>query len=312
MRRAVFQSLQPEQFALDSSLNIVKAVKPLLSDYLTKVHYNSLEDAAAFVDHLSEKRKEKKTATPQEAFDDFSYKSEDSIIKAKGAQCVGQGIHFAKVITSTTKYPAHPCAAKFAGKEYYGHGAAMIAFANQEDEADQGYILLDPGFNVAEPIVVTEAIPGKVRSFVYKLDKSGDIKSYRDKTLKVTIPPQEILNPDDAITKSALLAYDKFLVVARGDNTSVILELDLRGEQLTVRVKNKKKSADIKDKEAVTKLISNTVAEALGYKPEKSELEDEAQRRLLTTLFKVINARDDINALQDSTLNKPQDSIELD
>ncbi|AFZ22458.1 hypothetical protein Cylst_0077 [Cylindrospermum stagnale PCC 7417] len=298
--QAVFQELDATQYANVGSNEICEAVQPLLTEYLAVVRYNSLEDAAAYLDHLNEKRKEDKGMTPQKAFQSFSYQSTLSIEKAKGSQCVGQGIQFADQVRQMTKLPAYPCAATFAGKEYYGHGAAMIAFKNAKDEKDAGYILMDPGFNVNHPIVVTKEIPAKVRSSTYKLDESGSIKSYgaNDEHV-VTFQPQQILNPDEAITKSALLAYNTFTVVARSGKDKIYIQLDLRQEKLIAVYKKKKLTSDL---EEIEKIISEELAEVLGYE----------RGQLLETLKKVIQGKEEINKLQDSTIEKKQEEEYLD
>lgn len=309
---AVFAKLSPKAFVELSSEEICKTVQPILTEYLNRVNYNSLEDAVAFLDHLGAKRVEKDSTTPQEAFGDFNYQSLDSVKKAKGAQCVGQGIQLAHQIIEQTKYPAYPCAAKFAGKEYFGHGAALIAFCNPKDEQDAGYILLDPGFNVSEPVVITKAVPGKVRSNEYRLtDKDEAIESYNKDALVVSFPTGPILNPDPAVTKSALLAYASFTVVSRvNPKKKTFLQLDLRGQAITVAVLGKKKSLKLpeagKVDEFIAKdlsdLITDELAEALGYKPEEADIEGASKARLIDSLGKVIRGRMDILALQDSNV----------
>jgi hypothetical protein len=184
----------------------------------------------------------------------------------------------------------------------------LIAFENPDDEEDAGYILMDPGFNVDEPVVITRKVSPIVRSSTYKLGETGSIESYgKGGKLIVTFPPQEIINPDRALTKSALLAYTAFRVVARAGNKKFYIELNLRESELKVQLRGKERKVKITEAGAVEEAISEELAELLGY--QKAELDEGARDRLLATLHKVILQRVALIDLQDSKLEKPQNAI---
>jgi hypothetical protein len=284
----------PREVVSKGSDELVNVLQPLLTKYLETIHYNSLEDAVGFVNYLDDLRKVDSSVTPQQAYESGMPVSSQALEGVSGSQCMGQGMQIAELINRELKLPAYPVAAKFPDSTGAGHGAAMLKFANPSHEDDKGVILLDPGFNVDKPLVIKANEPAKLRAFNYSLSENGSQVVSRDENKKeiVSFETVPVINSDESVSRTAMLYYKTFIVKARG-NFTVVLQLNLRTGIIEVTVGRKKKTAQIAQHAEVTKLISNEVAEALGYGEKGAD-------SLLTSLTTVIRSKDDILNLQNS------------
>lgn len=323
---AVFQAITAEMVAQAPGEGVSQHVAPLLAEYTRNVHYNNVEEAGQLVDHIGAKRQEKADTTAQEAFADFTPDSTAPLAKVSGAQCVGQGLDIARRVNEQGPFHAYPVAAQFPNREpqrIHTHGAAMIAFANPADEDDQGYVLLDPGFNLSAPVVVRKQLPAAVRSLIYKVEKVDDgenvfsenapPKSSSDGASSSTTPApsriatfpadKQVMNGEAAISKMALLTFQTFNIVNRAGAARRYVSINLRANEFKLVFANptskkaKEVTVDTADlpvaKEQIAALVDADVATTFGYAtPEE----------LLAALFKILDARKDILSLQDSNI----------
>ena len=282
-----------------SSAELVGILRPLLQRYLQKVRYNSLEDAAAFSKHLDAARSDSEGVTPQQAFESFTPSSIGPLTTVLGAQCVGQALDFASMVAKQSSLPAYATAAQFAGRRQYGHAAALLKFQNPDAADDGGFILMDPGFNADEPLVITPTANAKLRKFSYRWnpDKSK-LKNVNDTgQVAVTFDIDPLLNPDEGVSRNALMSYKTFTVVTRGQKTDIVLQVDLRNNQFMLRRGSKSFKCLLTEMDRIRAYITDEVAEALGYGKV-----GEGAARLLDSVSAVIRAKDDLIRLQDSKI----------
>lgn len=206
--------------------------------------------------------------------------------------------------------PAYAVAAQFPGRakdKIHTHGAAMVAFANPKDEDDAGYVLLDPGFNVSAPVVVTAKVPAPVRAFLYShegTESGADVVSQnKEKEEVVRFPADRTPNNPEAISKMALLTYDAFSIVNRAGNARRFMQLDLKKDAFKLAF------ADAKAKKTVTLTISTANLEEAKVNISKAITEEVATTfgykdaaTLLESVFKVLDSKRDILALQNSKI----------
>ncbi len=126
------------------------------------------------------------------------------------------------------------------GAPEYCHVAAMIRFRNPEDENDQGLILLEPGFNITEPIVVRPG-PGTrldvgEEVWVFTLSEDGSEivcqpepkdskvkwKERKKKDKRMIYRTDRFLNPDLSLTVPLLRVDQRPQILARDEKGNVV------------------------------------------------------------------------------------------
>ncbi len=141
-----------------SSKSILEKIEKKLAKRISETKYDRVVIAEQFLEHFFEKKKEKRDITPLESFQTF--KISNSLAKNLGNSCVALTMDMISLMPKDIF--AYPTAGvlsdiyqQFAGPKY-SHVTPLISFQNPKDKKDKGYILLDPSFHIAKPIVLKE------------------------------------------------------------------------------------------------------------------------------------------------------------
>ena len=142
------------------SAELIGQLRPILRDRISKTKYDRVVIAEQFLDHARDRN-------PKEALHNFSIDS--SLGNTNGNSCVGLSLDLVSAIAKK----ANPYLAaatlsnryqQFAGPEFC-HVTPIVRFINPVDPKDRGYIILDPSFHIAEPILLIE----NGSSFIYDM-----------------------------------------------------------------------------------------------------------------------------------------------
>lgn len=138
---------------------IIEKVKPILRKRIAATNYDRVAIATRFLRHYFFKFRQA-NISPLEALSSFFVKS--SLLNS-GNSCVGLSLDILHHLPKNIKgYPVAAILAKhyqqFAGP-LYSHAAALIAFQEPEHNGKKGFVLLDPSFHIAEPILLFEHGP---------------------------------------------------------------------------------------------------------------------------------------------------------
>jgi Domain of unknown function (DUF4157) len=129
---------------------------------------------------------------------------------------------------------------KFAPK--YCHAGGIIKFEHPKDKGDRGYIIVEPGFNITVPIVVRPGkpctLPQGEEQWVFTLsDDEKEIvcqpqpttgekwKASKQREKRMVYRTDQILNPDEAITKQLLGVDRRPPILARDKDGNVVAKL---------------------------------------------------------------------------------------
>ena len=144
---------------------IVRKVKPILTQHLVDTNYDRVGVGMQLIDYYQNQDCD----LPQIL--SFKYKSE--LRNGRGAPCVGLTLDILSKIPDEVN--AYIVAAilpnryqQFAAPQYC-HAAVLIAFESFEDPSDNGYILIDPSFDLAEPILLYR----NSKSYIYNAGRKG-------------------------------------------------------------------------------------------------------------------------------------------
>jgi len=254
-------------------------VAPQLKDHVVRFNYDSMVFTNAFVDHLNSKRRQDPKATVRDAADSFAPHAGAFCATHGGSHCVGLA---QDLITSlkTQGVPAYLVAAllpeelRRKGGPAHGHAAAMIRFENPDDAADRGFVLMDPGLNMASPIVIRPGQPGVLQTgkehWTFTLDETGGSVN-AERHLKsggverTTFLTTEWTNVDTALTKHAPLNTN-LKVVSRDEDGQVAAALitDLNKRTVTLRVGSQRVSVGFDELPKLQEHLSDEAVKLLG------------------------------------------------
>jgi hypothetical protein len=137
---------------------IVDMVRPILKERICKTKYDRVELAKQFLDCFFDLKNKNSSIKPLDALAYFRINS--TLSKSLGNSCVGLSLDLIAHLPKEIK--AYPAAAtlsnryqQFAGP-LYCHVTPLIKYHTKND---QGYVLLDPSFHIAEPILVRAETP---------------------------------------------------------------------------------------------------------------------------------------------------------
>ncbi len=170
--------VQPPQFTTPPQIHrasdeIVYMASPILKNRLKTMNYDRIFPVIQFVEHFEKTQQSHPKITPIEALKNFDFTplSETD----RGGPCVSLALDLQKSLPKELK--SYICLAKLPKKfqqfalPEYSHAAVMIKFCTNEES---GYVLLDPSFDIDEPIV----IKGQGSPSYYQTKKHGCWKFY--------------------------------------------------------------------------------------------------------------------------------------
>lgn len=133
---------------------IVEQLRPILRQRISKTNYDRVAIATRFLRHYIRQFK-RNNMSPLEALSSFFVKSS---LFNNGNSCVGLSLDLLQHLPKKIKgYPVAAVLAKhyqqFAGP-LYSHVAALISFQDPNNNEKNGFVLLDPSFHIAEPILL--------------------------------------------------------------------------------------------------------------------------------------------------------------
>lgn len=138
-------------------------LRPALVQQMASESLDSLTYWNDFVSHVQACRAQQPAVTPQEAFASFGMDARERATPGSGGHCGALALRLLNGTAAARQgYIVGsdlPQAFHEAGVPVPGHGAALVPFANPNDKSDRGWILLEPGFNLPEPIVLRGATP---------------------------------------------------------------------------------------------------------------------------------------------------------
>lgn len=155
------QVVQPSQFSQGheiflSSEEIIKQVTPILRKRLVEANYDRIFPVTQFLEHYQKCKKKDQTITPIEACKSFVF--HPLIPSFRGGPCVSLTYDLYEHLPEEIK--GFIVAARLPGKyqqfafPQFSHTAILIKYQNPNDHEDNGYILLDPSFDISEPILL--------------------------------------------------------------------------------------------------------------------------------------------------------------
>lgn len=141
-----------------SSDEIQKIVSPILKKFFSQVHYNRINQICQFIDHYHQlNRQNSSTITPLEALEIFTVDLQSPMNQTKGGSCY----EFIQCLTRRLPNFLHPnlipasvprWSPRYCHK--LSHIAAIVVYNNCTNSGDTGFILLDPSFELDEPIII--------------------------------------------------------------------------------------------------------------------------------------------------------------
>ena len=245
-----------------SGEEIVAQVRPILRKRMAETNYDRIAIARRFLQHFCQEKSKKPTA-PLEALSSFFVKSD---LFDNGNSCVGLSLDLLSYLPSHIKgYPVASILAKhyqqFAGP-LYSHVALSIAFRNPDQEDDQGFVLLDPSFHIAEPILVRRKGPSflvdmgeKKGIWAFSLEgerifcragpRPGEAPWSREKIEEATMIYRTdcFLNPEKGYAIHQLPIDRSYPLVSRHENgeQKAHVNIDFRKEEVSWKMGHQKK-----------------------------------------------------------------------
>jgi acetyl-CoA synthetase len=238
--RPIFEELNVEPLRA-SSKAIVQIVQPFLENHLENTNYDRLHLVAQFLDFYSER-----------CLEDPSLKLVDALVKFTpdmrvhpwhGSSCHGLIDDVYNLLPGhlgAKKIPAI-LGSRFAqeGWSKYSHTALVIRFASPCDPEDAGYILLDPNFDISEPIVILDnqrsvTVDMKTKGlWSFSLEGSTIVAQRQNEgsSWRTVFMLKEYLNPQAVAVKPMIAADRRLALVARDKHGvqqgSINVRLDL-------------------------------------------------------------------------------------
>lgn len=231
-----------------SSHKIQEIVNPVLKKFFSKIHYTQLDLVCQYIDHYNEtSHKFSNCITPLEALKSFTPDLEKSIKTTHGGHCYEFIKNIEKQLPSSLHCNIIPSSIpnKFAKKYSHklSHIAAVIAYNNREDSPNEGFILLDPSFELRTCIVIpfqgnsekVTSLGGRDFTFSHEGDKIiGRITSPEDsneKELKITYFLKKVTNFPDIALRPLIAASRKILLSTYGTSPKTNSDLCVKLEK---------------------------------------------------------------------------------
>lgn len=154
-----------------SAEEIVEKVHPILKQQLAKMNYDRTFPILQFLDHYENCQKKNKSILPIEAYKTFKF--EPILLGMSGGPCVSLTFDiYNRLPAGIEGYIVAaqlPVKYQQLGFPKFSHTAVLIKYKNPSIKEDEGYILLDPSFDIDEPIV----LKGEHGSFLYDMKGKG-------------------------------------------------------------------------------------------------------------------------------------------
>jgi len=156
---------------LISGEKIVEQLRPILRDRLSKMNYDRIFPIVQFLDHYEKSKEEFPSISPLEAFKSFRF--QPTISGGSGGPCVS--LTFDLFENLPDGIGCYIVAARLPRKFHQFmfpelcHTAIMIHYRSPDDPSDKGYVLIDPSFDICEPILLVE----EGDPFVYDMKEKG-------------------------------------------------------------------------------------------------------------------------------------------
>jgi hypothetical protein len=239
-------SIQPPKFRKPviepvkcSSLKLVGSCSRLLALQTAARNYDRVVFINCFLDHYQSLKLENDKITPIEALQCFRLNSLGLLDMAKGGHCGAlcsdllSRLSMGYLVASKL-----PTLYQQKGAPELCHVGHLIPFENPEDKLDCGFILLEPGFNIVQPVVLKAGQKQVIKcsdteswSFIWVGETITALpepaptkaKDIREKTMTYRI--DELLNPDSAITVPLLAVDARPCILSRDESGQVIAKL---------------------------------------------------------------------------------------
>ncbi|MGE3954974.1 MAG: acetate--CoA ligase [Parachlamydiales bacterium] len=143
---------------------VAALVRPTLQQRIAATNYDRLGFANQFLTHYLTERDSNPTLSPIDALSTFLV--DPGVERHRGSHCIGltqdildrlpsgiKGYFVAAQLPAPFQQPYAP---------YYCHGGGLIPFKSPHNPRDQGFVLLDPSFDIAEPLVLRPGVPVEV------------------------------------------------------------------------------------------------------------------------------------------------------
>lgn len=160
-----------------SAAEIVEMVRPILRKRLAAARYDRMFPVLQFLDHYDDCKMKDENISAIEAFKTFEFIP--WCPQFEGGPCVSLTLDLCRHLPDSLK--GYVVAAKLPGRFHqfgfpkYCHTAVLIRYADPSSK-ETGYVLLDPSFDISEPILLKEG----GEPFFYELDEKGIWKFYLD------------------------------------------------------------------------------------------------------------------------------------
>lgn len=212
---------------------LIQSLNNVTREYVGSINYNSVSEAKVMLKHI-----ETSETSPQDAFLTFMPNSEKLVNDGEGGQCVGQAVDLVKRInaqlaTQLKGARAYVVGATRQGDKAPSHGAGAIKYQQVQGDkvVDEGYILMDPGFNVKDSMRVKKSKALNTGRNTYTAQENAEggdeiVSVSSNGKMIYTFHMDEITNPD-IITKSSITLVSKFSIVKRAKAGSLNIVLKL-------------------------------------------------------------------------------------
>jgi hypothetical protein len=161
-----------------SGEEIVELVRAILKNRLGLTNYDRIFPALQFLDHYENCKRDTQDISPIEALKTFRF--QPLLPSNRGGACVSLTFDLYNCLPSSLK--GYMALAKLPGEfqqmgfPKYSHVAVLIKYQSPLNVEDRGYVLLEPGFDIDEPIL----LKSNGDPFFYKTKKKGIWKFYLD------------------------------------------------------------------------------------------------------------------------------------
>jgi hypothetical protein len=141
-----------------SSQHLVSLLQPVLQNRLAETNYDRAHVIEQFLDHYDREKSRHPNITPLDAFATFCV--DLSLGRDRGGPCIALALdahaHLPPGIHGYIAAVALPPRFEQLAFPPFCHAAVLIRFQNPNHLQDCGYIILDPSFDFANPIVVLD------------------------------------------------------------------------------------------------------------------------------------------------------------
>jgi len=142
--------------ALASGSEIAEAIRPILRERLAARNYDRMFPVTQFLDHYEALCAEGIDLSPLEALKSFRFQT--ILPDERGGPCYSVTYdlftHLPKGFSPYICLSQLPERFQQFGFPKYSHTAILIRYQNPSDRQDCGYVLLDPSFDIDEPLII--------------------------------------------------------------------------------------------------------------------------------------------------------------